>query len=170
MDEFCTHLSGQLSEQQRYQDSTLTAQQDTAKITLATLHKVQNIIQGLAQDKQAVLYSFAETMTRRKYPEQQYLPEQTLSPDELPTVIQSMVLEKHPAARFAFSVEDKNLYLFADGTGFQLDAEDTDLYTLVRQLCERQFTELTLADLMHSNSRLALVCSLYNQGSLISVD
>ena len=170
MDEFCTHLSEQLSEQQRYQDGRLMPQQETAEITPSTLQSVQDIIKALAQDKQAVLCSFAETMTRRKYAEQQYLPERTLSPDELLTGIQSMVLEKHPAARFAFSVLDKTLYLFADGTGFRLDAEDADLHELVRQLCDRQFTGLALTDVMHSNSRLSLVCSLYNQGSLISID
>jgi 50S ribosomal protein L16 3-hydroxylase len=170
IEELCTNLSERLSEQQRYQDNTLAVPQDTGEIRVSTIDNVQQIIKGLTQDRLTVLFSFAKTMTRRKYPEQQYLPEQMLSPDELPTDIESMMLEKHPAARFAFSALDKNLYLFADGTGFQLDAANDDLQALVRQLCEHQFTELALAEVLHSKSQLALICSLYNQGSLISVD
>lgn len=171
LDEFVNELSVKLHKHQRYRDPGLLHQKHPAEISASTLCMLTQIIKQQCEDQATLLCSFGRTMTQRKYPEQQLIPETLLGAEDFAALsAQNLMLEKHPAARFAFAEHDGILYLFADGEVFQRDTSDEEFRNLVMQLCDRKLTIYVLAHLAESTLALNLLCALYNQGSLLATE
>lgn len=171
LDEFVNELASSSNEHLRYKDPGLTHQHHPAEISRSSLCMLKQIISKQCEDEIKLLCSFGKTMTQRKYPEQQFLPDSLLGIDELSALTdQGIRFEKHPAARFAFAEHDSMLYLFADGEVFHTRASDAPSRKLVMTLCDRQKTLYELNELTENAAQQALVCALYNQGSLLEAE
>lgn len=171
LDEFVNELASSSNEHQRYTDPGLSHQHHPAEISSSSLSMLKQIISTQCEDEITLLCSFGKTMTQRKYPEQQFLPDALLGTEQLMTLARrGILLEKHPAARFAFAEHDGMLYLFADGEVFQARASDSASRNLVMTLCDRQKTLYGSNELTENAAQQALVCALYNQGSLLEAE
>lgn len=175
LSQFAARLCAELTEDQRYSDPDLSdskVQPNLSEISHASLAKAKSLIQTYFQNtenfEQEVEQSFAQTMTQRKYPELTYLPDSEFNPETLKTALkQGLLLEKHPAARFAFYEKENTLFLFVDGTGFDFPVNENEIDKLVLELCDTRKVCIDSQTFLNSTDCLNLVCKLYNQGSLI---
>lgn len=175
LSQYAASLCAELPEDQRYSDPDLKTQPNLAEISPATLAKVKTLLTNMLQNDQHIEQSmelwFGQSMTQRKYPQHTYLPEIELDIQSFSSALaQGMELEKHPATRFAFFRKPNLVFLFVDGQSFNFTDPDAELDKLLMNLCSRDKKNLHYTDLQSSQECLTLLCTLYNQGSLIEVE
>jgi 50S ribosomal protein L16 3-hydroxylase len=173
--QFAARLCAELTEDQRYSDPDLKLQPNLAEISHSSLSKAKSLIQIYLQDAKNFEYEieqgFAQMMTQRKYPELTYLPDTEFKPETLKAALaQGLLLEKHPAARFAFYKQDNTLFLFVDGNSLDFPAGENEINKMIPELCDTNKTSIDSQTIQNSPDCLNLVCKLYNQGSLIEAN
>ncbi len=169
--QYAARLCAALTEDDRYTDPDLTSQKNSSEITHKSLQKIKKIIQKHLQNDRLIEQYFGESMTQRKYPEYSYLPDDELSLDLFVSLLEEKnQLEKHPAARFAFTKDNNSFLLFADGETFQLNTADKLINDLVDELCDRKKSIISFKTYASSKPALALLNKLYNQGSLVEFE
>jgi 50S ribosomal protein L16 3-hydroxylase len=175
MSQFAARICAELGEDMRYSDPDLKIQSNASEISEISRAKVKSLIQSYLKNDQAfedkIEQCFAKSMTQRKYPEQSYLPDNEFEPDTLTAALDAgLLLEKHPAARFAFYEKANTLFLFADGFCFDFPDSDELCHDLILKLCNTKQVSIAHQGFEVSPSCLKLLCKLYNQGSLIEAD
>ena len=171
LEELCSTASQTLREDQRYADPQLQELTASAEITDEVIDKLRQIISSCVDNRKLVISSFGENITRRKYPEQQFVPEEALNPEQMKQHLsRDMQLEKHPAARFAFHQQNGLISLFADGLLHEIDSKEQSLMNLVNMLCDKKQQLIPAGQCLESDATLSLCCNLYNQGTLIPAE
>ena len=175
LSQYAAYICAELAEVQRYSDPDLKIQANLAEISQESLAKVKTLLTSLLHNGQDIERNieqwFGQNMTQRKYPQHTFLPESELDIHTLSeALVQGMELEKHPATRFAFYRKPETLLLFVDGHGFDFSNTDATLNELLMNLCDRDIKHLNGLDYLSSSPCLNLLCTLYNQGSLIEAE
>ncbi len=165
-------VCARLSEDQRYSDPDLQASNEPGLIADSVGERLLGMLQTLLTDKTLLVECFGRFMTESKYPEQAWLPEAPLSEAEFSRLLTRQGnLQKHPASRFAYTQSGQQLKIFADGESFTFEKPSEKIQSLASLLGNPAFEEISsLDDCSKDPDCLALLLSLYNQGSLIETE
>src|SRR5690606_39090391 len=112
---FTDFLAQYLSDEQRYGDADLSLPADPAQIDEQTVERLQQLVLGLVQDREALGTWFGRFMTEPRYPE--LVPTEELAPG-LPRALlaRAYARVRDPSARLAWRQEQQHsLRLFARG-------------------------------------------------------
>jgi len=165
LNDFIAHITQNLPAKLTYQDADLTLQKHSSEITEAAIQRVKNIFREyLTPEHKELDRWFGKFMSDPKS-EYTQVPEEVFdSVDELITEIENgVILNLHPASRFAFINHKENASLFIDGN------EYTVTNTFAESLCEnREITEKFVQS--SSSNEKQLILDLYNTGSLYLID
>jgi len=123
LNDFVQEQMSHLSEDHRFCDPGFTPQTHSGEISEPTIDAISKLLSEAAQDKQALKTWFGQFITQPKYSEDSNTAqpaniEETL--DELKSCLAegSLLLERNPASRFAFSVNSKAVQMFVNGLSF----------------------------------------------------
>jgi 50S ribosomal protein L16 3-hydroxylase len=169
--QYAASLCAEVTEDQRYNDSDLNLQNNTAEISEESVLRMKSLLLDLLQNEQEIEQWFGRHMTQRKYPEMSYSPEIEFTPEIFAEALANgLTLEKHPAARLAFYQKNETLYLFADGEAFSVDQNNEDSTALLAKLCDKNTSLVNCLAYQSSQDCISLLCKLYNQGTLIETE
>lgn len=169
--QYAATICDELSEDKRYNDPDLTPQNALGEISNASMVRMQALLLDALQNKKKIEKWFGQHMTQRKYPEQTYMPDAEISIDNFAAALASdLMLEKHPAARFAFYHKPTMTYLFVDGEVFEITKQNKACANLCSELCDSNKQAVDYHAYIDDQDCLTLLCQLYNQGSLIELE
>lgn len=161
--DFCDDLMEEMSDDDRYTDPGLPAQDNPGEITgaaIETLHAM--LLEGLS-DRAVFARWFGKYNSTPKYPEIDWRPEEPASVEQLRIALATGTpLQRNPASRYSFIAQDGGVLMFVDGECFECAGEAAELAV---QLCAEP-TVAVADDLIQSGPVMDLVAALYNQGSL----
>ena len=151
--DFAQFLAEDCSDFNRYQDADLEARSDSHRITPADIDRVQQMVQTLAQDREAIAQWFGRYMTQPKYGNAP-LDEPPQTNTAIATQLQQQPLLRNSAVRLAYQPG----ILFVDGEALATSLPDEGL----RWLCEQK--QITAGDLgsKESAERLTVLAALVN--------
>jgi 50S ribosomal protein L16 3-hydroxylase len=160
---WCDALLDQLDDDDRYADPDLALQGNPGEISAEALAKLHTMVTEKLGDKAAFARWFGEYASTRKYPEIDWAPDEPISAAELrESLADGATLVRNPASRFSFVRSGGDaVRLFVDGNHFDCKGE---LAGLAERLCAGDQVEVG-AELMKSEAALALIATLFNQGS-----
>jgi len=166
--QYAGSVCNELAEDQRYSDPDLTLQKHSAEICTSSINRLKSLLLDALHDEQKIEQWFGQHMTQRKYPELSYIPETQLTLESFIAALSSgMILEKHPAARYAFQHKGDKLTLFADGEAYLINANNKDTENLLEELCDKNINLLNCLTYQSSKDCIQILCKLYNLGSLL---
>lgn len=162
--DWCDHLVGGLQDDDRYGDPNLQAQENPGEISAAAIAQLHAMITETMLDRDAFARWFGQYSGARKYPDVDWQPDEPIDIEELREYLAGHVpLCRNPASRFSFIRQDgKAVLLFVDGECFEC-AEDSIAFA--EQLCAHDRIGIG-PDLLKSDSAMALIVKLFNQGSV----
>lgn len=145
----------------RYADPDLAAQDNPGKISAAAIARLHMMVTDKMHDRAAFARWFGEHGSTPKNPDLDWRPEVPIAVEELRARFErGEPLRRNPASRFSFVREDKGLVLlFVDGVTFECADETSDL---AETLCAHG----RVVSQVKSDSALALIAKLFNQGSV----
>jgi 50S ribosomal protein L16 3-hydroxylase len=161
---WCDDLLAEMQDDDRYEDPDLRAQDNPGEISAAAIGHLHAMITETIGNCDAFARWFGAYNSTPKYPDMDWRPEEPIGLEALRENLAGEVpLCRNPASRFSFVRRSADsLLLFVDGECFECAGETT---TLAEQLCAQ--TRITIdPDLMKSDSAMALIAKLFNQGSL----
>lgn len=164
-------IGGTLSEDQRYSDPDLQLAQHPAQIDDAALNRVQNLLQQVINNPQALEEWFGCAMTQTKYPDQLLPSEEPWLAEDLHELLQesdapTFVLAE--GSRLAFRQGTHKNWLFADGTAFNYASVIQDWIT---KLChERTYNAHFVQTTLALGEACEIFIQLLNQGSIYLLD
>jgi len=156
-----------MSEDDRYSDVGLSAQDNPGEISKAAMAKLHAMVDDNLAEPEEFARWFGEYNSEPKYPEMDWRPDEILDVADVAAITASGAsITRNAASRFAYTEHDGLLMLFADGESFDCEGEAAEF---AKQLCAA--TELALSeDELNSNAILELLMHLYNQGSIAFAD
>ena len=160
--ELTQDIASRLTNDQRFRDPDLKAQNNPGEISHAAVENLKDILLAQLTDEN-LAHWFGKHMTERKYVEETDS-EETVDNDDWRAAMreEELLLWRHPAARFAYHVLADKTLLFVDGQSFMCSRE------LAETLC--QITEIdwpTLEPLLDDPLNLPVMTALINQESLL---
>jgi 50S ribosomal protein L16 3-hydroxylase len=163
VDGWCEHQADALSEDERYADPDLMAQEHPGEITPSAIDRLYAMTMAALSDRAGFARWFGLHNSLPKYPEDDMRPEQPIDQAMVREVLaRGEPLYRNPASRFSFIRQETAILLFADGHCFECSG---DTATLGEKLCSGSVLRLD-ADLARSAPALVLITALMNQGSL----
>ncbi len=161
LNDFIAHITQQLSPKLTYQDADLQTQAHSSEITPQAIARVKNIFsEYLSSEHEEISRWFGRYMSdpKSEYTEAADEPVETF--EELVNEMQSgLALYRHPASRFAYSINSHSAQLFIDGNDYTVSEN------FAVSLCENRQLESSLLTGAQTNEQ-ALLVMLYNTGSL----
>ena len=153
-----------MSDDDRYTDPGLPAQDNPGEISGAALESLHAMLLGRLSDHAAFARWFGKYSSTPKYPEIDWRPEEPVTADQLRGALATGApLQRNPASRYSFiQQEGGSVLLFVDGECFECSGHAAEL---AKHLCGAPSVEVA-ADLIASDPAMDLVAALYNQGSL----
>lgn len=150
-----------LPDDDRYEDRDLDPTAHPGEISPAALARLHAMITDVMGDADAFARWFGAYNSRRKYPDTEWQPDESVSVAEVEALIgEGVPLSRNPASRFSFIRRAGGVSLFVDGTRFECGADGV---AFVEQLCAQdQFA----VDPGVSQDILALIGTLVDQGSV----
>lgn len=160
LSEVGAEIADTLSDALRYGDGDLTLHANPGYIDPNAITQLQKILQRHLTPENLLRW-FGGYMTEPKYPELEYQPDYVYSPEDWHN--DEAVLERHPAARFAYSPQDdEQSLLFVDGLAYPCPLP------LAQHLCAHwEFEGAVLKALQAQSDPDDLVTQLINQGALV---
>jgi 50S ribosomal protein L16 3-hydroxylase len=161
---FADELVAEMEDDDRYVDPCLAAQGNPGEISAAALAALHQMVTEKLADRNAFARWFGEYTSAPKYPEVDWKPEEPAEAHELQSwVTNGEPLTRNPASRFSFVRQEGGaVLLFVDGECFET-ADDAAAFA--EALCA-QDEMLINPDLIQSDTTMALLVQLYNQGSI----
>lgn len=162
--DWCDDLVGGLQDDDRYGDPDLRAQDNPGEISVTAIAQLHAMITEKMLDRDAFARWFGQYNSTPKYPDMSWQPEEPIQIEALRECLADDVpLCRNPASRFSFIRQHANsVLLFVDGQCFEC-AEETIAFA--QQLCARDRIAID-PDLRKSDSAMALIAKLFNQGSV----
>ncbi len=168
--EYTDYVGLNLSENLRYEDPDLIAQENTGEITVQTLEKIQLILRKYTDDVELISRWFGHYVTLPKYqqadPIELEASGNTYSIEILKSHLASGgILVRNESSRFAFEVKGDNNILFVDGSCFDPGNKNNDN---VNELIEILCTEIVLSDesFIQTDNHLNVLLKLLQRGAL----
>ncbi len=165
VDGWADHCAAALPEDRRYADPGLMRQAHPAEITAPALDRLQALVLEALSDRAEFARWFASHASQPKYPEIDWQPEETFSPDDVRGLLaEGAALERNPASRFAFVRQDGGATLLAvNGETWPCTGAAAELAV---QVCDGPaFTPAP----DQPDEVLALIAALANAGALAFV-
>lgn len=161
---WCDHLLADMQDDDRYDDPNIQAQENPGEISEAAIAQLHAMVTEKMLDRDAFALWFGQYNSTRKYPEMDWQAEKPTQTEALHEILaDNLPLCRNPASRFSFIRQHANsLLLFVDGQCFECTQETV---AFAEQLCAQD--RITIDPrLMKSDSALALIAKLVNQGSV----
>lgn len=161
---YCDDLLGRLQDDDRYGDPNLQTLKNPGEISAQAIAQLHAMITEKMLDRDAFARWFGQYNSTRKYPDMDWRPEEPMQMEELREYLADYVpLRRNPASRFSFIRQQADfVLLFVDGQCFEC-ANETSAFAEI--LCAQDSIEID-PDLVKSDSAMALIAKLFNQGSL----
>lgn len=161
---WCDHVLGRLEDEDRYGDPDLQAQENPGEISAAAVARLHAMITAKMLDCDGFARWFGQFNSTPKYPDTDWQPEAPMEIERLRALLANdLPLCRNPASRFSFIRQHAgSVLLFVDGQCFEC-AEDTIAFA--EHLCAQDRIRID-PDLMQSDSAMALITTLFNQGSV----
>ncbi len=158
---FAEYVGETLSDEVRYSDADLVAQNHAGALTPEALENVHQIVRQHLEDNDVLTDWFGRFITAQKYPDEGDATPTIQLEDLRAHITAGGMLQRNEGSKFVFHERDHELFLFADGHQFRCSQEQIDL---VKVLC----ADLTvkIGRNIPSESNLRLFLDLLNQGSL----
>ncbi len=162
--DWCDDLLPRLSEDDRYADPDLQAQQNPGEISPDAINRLHAMITETLADSDAFMRWFGEYNTTPKYADADWMRDAPVSINDLRAdVANCAILTRNPASRFSFiRGEAGAVTLFVDGQSFDCD---THASTFAERLCAEDRLAMEPA-LIDAASVAELIVQLVNQGSI----
>lgn len=162
--DWCDHLLGSTQDDDRYDDPNLQVQKNPGEISAQSIAQLHTMVIGKMLDRDAFARWFGQYNSTRKYADMDWQPEEPIQIEELREALGDNVpLCRNPASRFSFIRQRANsVLLFVDGECFEC-ANETSAFA--EQLCAQDRVRID-PNLMESDSAMALIAKLYDQGSV----
>ncbi|MGK0441439.1 MAG: 50S ribosomal protein L16 3-hydroxylase [Pseudohongiellaceae bacterium] len=164
---FCDHQLAQLTDQQRYQDPTLSTKQAPGEINADAIANIQDILKRLSDNPAAITEWFGQYMTEPKYPHLHDDEQQGLSTRDIEALLHEHdIIYRNPASRLAYNHSQNThcLQLFVDGKSQAINPAAEEL---AKQLCnEREYSSETLLTMLKIDECNGLISHLFNIGIL----
>lgn len=157
-------MLAEMKDDDRYGDPTLKTQQNPGEISADAVDQLHHMITEKFGDRAAFARWFGQYSSTPKYPDVDLQAEQTIEIAGLREhLANGLPLYRHRASRFSFIRQEPNsVLLFVDGESFTCIDESVALAELV---CAKDCIAID-QDLLRSDSAMALIADLVNQGSL----
>jgi 50S ribosomal protein L16 3-hydroxylase len=153
----------ELSDDDRYGDAGLTAQENPGEITADALVRLHAMVLEKLTDPAAFARWFGTYNSTPKYPNIDWAPEEATSVEELRArLANGEVLHRNPASRFSFVRQGEGVLLFVDGEVFECAGE---VGVFAAMVCNKEHMAVD-GKLSNANSVITLICQLFNQGRL----
>ena len=161
---YCDHLLGEMQDDDRYEDPNLPAQKNPGEISSSAIAQLHTMITEKMLDREAFARWFGEYISTPKYPDMDWQPEEPIEIEALrKRLAGDEPLSRNPASRFSFIRRDGgSVLLFVDGECFAC-AGETSAFAEI--LCAQDRFSVH-PDLIKSDSAMALIAELFNQGSV----
>jgi 50S ribosomal protein L16 3-hydroxylase len=161
---FADDLVAEMEDDDRYVDPGLATQANPGEISADALAALHEMVTEKLADRSAFARWFGEYTSAPKYPEVDWKPEELADAEELRSwIANGEPLTRNPASRFSFVRQHGGaVILFVDGESFDTTGQATALAEL---LCA-QDTMIIDPELTQSETTMALMVQLYNQGSI----
>lgn len=158
------HLVAEMEDDDRYTDPDLRAQDNPGEISPQAIARLHTMVTDKMRDRDAFARWFGEYQSKPKNPDLDWRPEAPMRNEELRKWLAGdAALRRNPASRFSFIRERADqLSLFVDGRCFECGEETA---ALAERLCA-QGRIMILPELVRSDSAMALIATLVDQGSV----
>jgi 50S ribosomal protein L16 3-hydroxylase len=159
---WCDDLLVELADDDRYADPGLPLQNNPGEISAQALAQLHAMVTQQMLDQDAFARWFGRHNSSPRYPDVSWEPDEPIAIAELRLAIANgSVLHRNPASRFSYIARSSDsVLLFVDGQCFEC-RDDTAAFA--ERLCADDRVEV---DPRLTNAVLALICQLYNQGSV----
>ncbi|MEO9601157.1 cupin domain-containing protein [Parasphingorhabdus sp.] len=161
---WCDVMLPELTDDDRYSDPDLTAQQNPGEISAAAVERLHAMLTEKFADRAAFARWFGTYSSTPRYPETDWRPEKFIEIEQMQDLLSAKhPLLRNPASRFSFIREGNDkLLLFVDGECFPCVDE---AIKLAEMLCAEDQC-IVDPERSRSDDVVALVTELYNRGSL----
>ncbi len=158
------HLLAGMGDEDRYADPDLRAQDNPGEISGEAIARLHSMVAETMLDREAFARWFGRYVSAPKYPDLDWRPETPVSVGEIrERLAREPNLRRNPASRFSFIRPAAGpLLLFADGECFECGEETADF---AERLCAQPRIAVD-PDVARSESAMALIVTLINQGSV----
>lgn len=158
---WCDEVLAGLSDDDRYADPGLAAQDNPGEITADAMARLHAMVTETLADRDLFARAFGVLSSTPRYPEADWRPEEPFTPAELAAELAvGAVLVRNPASRFSFfAPTPERRMLFVDGHCTDCTGAEV---ALAEMLCGQE----RIAPAGLGQAGLELVTALYNQGSL----
>jgi 50S ribosomal protein L16 3-hydroxylase len=162
---WCDELLDEMQEDDRYGDPNLSAQENPGEISAQAIKQLHDMVTEKLNDRAAFARWFGQYNSVNKNPDVDMTPDQAIDTDQLRELLgRGLPLYRNPASRFSFIRQaPKSVQLFVDGECFDCAKETA---ALAEKLCAQDRVKVTPA-VMKSDAAMALILTLYNQGSVV---
>jgi 50S ribosomal protein L16 3-hydroxylase len=161
---YCDDVLGRLVDDDRYADPDLRAQGNPGEIPAQALDRLHAMITETMGDRDAFARWFGGYSSTPKYPEVDWGPEEPAGIEDVRAMLAGgALLSRNPASRFSFVRQEAGaVLLFVDGECFECAGETA---AFAETLCAQDRVGVDPA-LRDSDSAMALIAALFNQGSV----
>lgn len=160
VDELSQDLIFGLTDDQRFSDPDLQVQANPGEISATAIQHIKQIMLDQLTDEH-ITHWFGRYMTERKYGDDTAT--ETLEMDEWQAALeQDVLLWRHPAARLAYSRQQDNALLFADGSALTCTLPFAELVCRELELDYQQ-----LQPLLSDEQNIRALHALINQDTLL---
>ena len=159
--DFIAHITQDLSPQLTYQDPDQSVQEYSNEIKPDALVRVTEIFkQYLRPDHPELQRWFGRFVSDTKSDVITEPEEEINSIEELQELVNTGVLKRHTASRFAFTQSPESTLLFVDGEDYEVSAE------FAKALCQQR--QINLDELLEiaNEDEASLVMEMYNNGKI----
>jgi 50S ribosomal protein L16 3-hydroxylase len=159
---FADHVLEGVSDDDRFEDVERTPARNPGEITATALAELRRLALEKLTDEAEFRRWFGTYTTTPKYADQDFSPARPITAKTLSSRLKKYgALQRNDASRFAFS-RGNDVLLFVDGCSY--DGLDP---ALVEYLCaHRCWPRADLAGWLQQDSAIALLCDLFNRGSI----
>ena len=161
VNDFIAHITQNLSPKLTYRDPEQSVQENSNEIKQDALQRVTEIFKNYLQPDHPELQRWFGRFVSDTKSDVMTEPEQEVdSIEELQVLVNTGVLNRHTASRFAFAQNPENTLLFVDGEDYEVTAE------FAKALCkQRQINLDELLQVANKDEKLFIV-AMYNQGKI----
>ena len=163
--DWCDDLLGNLTDDDRYADPDLQAQNNSGEISADTIARLHKMITEKLAEPQAFARWFGAYNSTPKYPDADFEPEEPVNLAELRAALRGgEAFYRNPASRFSFIRQGADgVLLFVDGACFECALETEALAEI---LCAQECV-IVDPELLKSEGTVMLIMQLLNQGSIV---
>ena len=162
--DWCDDLLAGMTSDDRYGDPDLPRQANPGEIAPDAIDRLHAMVTEALLDRDNFAHWFGRYTSTPKYPDMDWRPDTPIETEELrKRCATGTPLCRNPASRFSYTQQGNNaVSLFVDGQSYECPDEIT---AFAKQLCQQSRFTID-PDMSNSNAVMALVATLFNQGSL----